>query len=187
MPPCWQWCANGCNNSQQCAITCNKVCKRTTATCNIQQCCVRVRAGLYIVWTPYFYLNKAWRSDSKKLIKGWRAKKRTQREKRLRMACVTDWRNIFLELDFLSFSLFFVFKRINNDRLSVSREQNAANPAYQRYQGQHLQQSCMENPKDGLADWFVIKHSKDQALSLDLLSKYGFVAEDATQVGIGNN
>ena len=45
----------------------------------------------------------------------------------------------------------------------------------------------MENPKDGLADWFVIKHSKDQALSLDLLSKYGFVAEDATQVGIGNN
>ena len=42
----------------------------------------------------------------------------------------------------------------------------------------------MENPKDGLADWFVIKHTKDQALSLDLFSKYGFVAVDATQVGI---
>ena len=25
----WQWCANGCDNSQQHATTCNKVCKRT--------------------------------------------------------------------------------------------------------------------------------------------------------------
>ena len=32
--------------------------------------------------------------------------------------------------------------------------------------------------------WFVIKHSMDQALSRDLLSKYGFVAADATKVGI---
>ena len=93
-------------------------------------------------------------------------------------------------VDFLSFSLFFFFfhfKRINNDRLSVSQEQNAPNPAYQRYQGQHLRRSCMENPKDGLADWFVIKHTKDQSLLLDLLSKHGFVAVDATQVGISKN
>ena len=94
-------------------------------------------------------------------------------------------------VDFLSFSLFFFFyfKRINNDRLSVSQEQNAPNPAYQRYQGQHLQLSCMENhdPKDGLADWFVIKHTKDQSLSRGLRSKYGFVAADATQVGISKN
>ena len=96
--------------------------------------------------------------------------------------------NIYLQLTFFLFlCFFFLLKRINNDRLSVSQEQNAPNPAYQGYQGQRLQRSCMENPKDGLADWFVIKHSKDQALSLDLLSKYGFVAEDATQVGIGNN
>ena len=45
----------------------------------------------------------------------------------------------------------------------------------------------MENPGDGLADWFVIKHTKDPALSRDLLSKYGFVAVDATQVGISKN
>ena len=91
-------------------------------------------------------------------------------------------------VDFLSFSLFFsYFKRINNDRLSVSQEQNAPNPAYQRHQGQDLQRSCMENPKDGLADWFVIRHTKDQSLLLDLLSKNGFVALDATQVGISKN
>ena len=91
-------------------------------------------------------------------------------------------------VDFLSFSLFFfLFKRINNDRLSVSQEQNAPNPAYQGYHGQRLQQSCMENPKDGLADWFVIRHTKDQSLLLDLLSKNGFVALDATQVGISKN
>ena len=42
----------------------------------------------------------------------------------------------------------------------------------------------MENPADGLADWFVIKHTCDNALKRELLSKYGFVAADATQVGI---
>ena len=42
----------------------------------------------------------------------------------------------------------------------------------------------MENPGDGLADWFVIKHTRDKALSRDLLSKYGFKAADTTQVGI---
>ena len=42
----------------------------------------------------------------------------------------------------------------------------------------------MENPGDGLADWFVIKHTKDEGLSRDLLSKYGFKAADAKQVGI---
>ena len=45
----------------------------------------------------------------------------------------------------------------------------------------------MENPEDGLADWFVIKHTKDQSLSRRLRSKYGFVAADATQVGISKN
>ena len=92
-------------------------------------------------------------------------------------------------VDFLSFSLFFFFyfKRINNDRLSVSQEQNAPNPAYQRYPGQHLQRSCMENPKDGLADWFVIKHTKDQSLSRHLLSKNGFVAADETAVSISKS
>ena len=85
------------------------------------------------------------------------------------------------------FSVFFFFKRINNDRLSVSQEQNAPNTAYQGYQGQHLQRSCIENPEDGLADWFVIRHTKDQSLLLDLLSKNGFVAVDATQVGISKN
>ena len=59
-----------------------------------------------------------------------------------------------------------------------------SNLGYQRYQGQQLQRSGIENPEDGLADWFVIKHSMDQALSRDLLSKYGFVAADATKVGI---
>ena len=91
-------------------------------------------------------------------------------------------------VDFLSFSLFFfLLKRINNDRLSVSQEHKAPNPAYQGYQGQRLQRSCMENPKDGLADWFVIRHTKDQSLLLHLLSKNGFVALDATQVGISKN
>ena len=42
----------------------------------------------------------------------------------------------------------------------------------------------MENPEDGLADWFVIKHTHDNALKRELLSKHGFVAADATQVGI---
>ena len=42
----------------------------------------------------------------------------------------------------------------------------------------------MENPEDGLADWFVIKHTHDIALKRELLSKHGFVAGDSTQVGI---
>ena len=57
----------------------------------------------------------------------------------------------------------------------------------QRFQGQQLQRSGMENPGDGLADWFVIKHTRDEALSRDLLSKYGFKAADKTlltKVGI---
>ena len=134
------------------------------------------RVHQFIDQTLYRWLGNIW--------------KRIEREKRLRVACVTDWRNIYLEFDFLPFSLsffFFAFKRINNDRLSVSQGQNSANPAYQGYQGQHLQQSCMEKPKDGLADWFVIKHTRDQSLLLDLLSKHGFVAVDATQVGIIKN
>ena len=72
--------------------------------------------------------------------------------------------------------------RTNRDRLSVSHERYAQNPGYQRFRGQ--QRSGMENPRDGLTDWFVIKHTRDEALSRDLLSKYGFKAADATQVGI---
>ena len=45
----------------------------------------------------------------------------------------------------------------------------------------------MENLKDGLADWFVIKHTKDQSLLRHLLSKNGFVAADATLVGISKS
>ena len=59
-----------------------------------------------------------------------------------------------------------------------------ANPGYQRYQGQQLQRFGIENPGNGLVDWFVIKHTKDQALLRDLLSKYGFNVADATKVGI---
>ena len=73
--PCWQWCANGCDNSQQCwdlqcivggynrfhtlcnnpqqhATTCNKVCKRTqhatskNAGSCWQQCCLRLHGAL---------------------------------------------------------------------------------------------------------------------------------------------
>ena len=58
------------------------------------------------------------------------------------------------------------------------------NLGYQRYQGQLLQRSGMENPEDGLTDWFIIKHTRDTTLSRELLSKYGFVASDATKVGI---
>ena len=78
----------------------------------------------------------------------------------------------------------FAFKRTNNDRLSVPHERNVLNLGYQRYQGQQLQRSGIENPEDGLTDWFIIKHTRDSTLSRDLLSKYGFVAADATQVGI---
>ena len=59
-----------------------------------------------------------------------------------------------------------------------------ANPAYQMFEGLQLQRSCMENPGDGLTNWFIIKHTRDEALSSDLLSKYGFKGADATQVGI---
>ena len=62
-----------------------------------------------------------------------------------------------------------------------------ANPAYQRYQDKQSQRYRIENPGNGLADWFVIKHTKDQALLCYLLSKYGFKAADATQVGITKN
>ncbi|CAH3190005.1 unnamed protein product, partial [Porites evermanni] len=71
--------------------------------------------------------------------------------------------------------------RTNRDRLSVSLERHAQNPGYQRFRGQQLQRSGMENPGDGLADWFVIKHTRDDALSRELLSKYGFKAADTTQ------
>ena len=85
----------------------------------------------------------------------------------------------------LSFFFFvFSFKRTYNDRLSVSQERNVSSRGYQRFQGQQLQRSGLENQGDGLADWFVIKHSRDEALSRDLLSKYGFKAADVAQVGI---
>ncbi|CAH3182062.1 unnamed protein product, partial [Porites lobata] len=71
----------------------------------------------------------------------------------------------------------------NSDRLSVSQERHAPNPAYQGFQDQQLQRrSCIENLRDGLADWFVIRHTKDEALSSDLFSNYGFYASDATQI-----
>ena len=57
------------------------------------------------------------------------------------------------------------------------------NPAYQAFQDRQLQRSCIENLRDGVADWFVIRHTRDEALLRDLLSKYGFKAADATQVG----
>ena len=87
----------------------------------------------------------------------------------------------FSNLTFLFFFV-FAFKRTNSDRLSVSHERYAQSPGYQRFRGQ--QRSGMENPGDRLVDWFVIKHTRDEALSRDLLSKYGFKAADATQVGI---
>ena len=67
---CWQWCdATTPINTQQGV--------QTDATCNIQRCwellannVASVCVELYIVWTPYFHLNKAWRSDSIKLSKG---------------------------------------------------------------------------------------------------------------------
>jgi len=45
----------------------------------------------------------------------------------------------------------------------------------------------LEIPEDGLADLFVIKHTRDEALSRDLLSKYGFKAAAAAQVRIVSN
>ena len=92
--------------------------------------------------------------------------------------------HVILEFDFFFLFLFFGFKRTNRDRLSVSLERHSQNPGYQRFRGQQLQRSGMENPRDGLADWFVIKHTRDEALSRELLFKYGFKAADRTQVGI---
>ena len=90
----------------------------------------------------------------------------------------------FLNLTFFLFFFLFAFKRTNSDRLSVSQERHAQNPAYQGFQDQQLQRrSCIENLRDGLADWFVIRHTRDEALSSDLFSKYYFMAADATQVG----
>ena len=94
---------------------------------------------------------------------------------------------LFLTWNSLFFFV-FAFNRTNIDHLSLSRERNVANPAYQRYQGkQGVQRSGIENPGNGLADWFVIKHTKDQVLLRYLLSKYGFKAADGTQVGIIKN
>ena len=91
---------------------------------------------------------------------------------------------VILEFDFFFFFFLFAFKRTNSDRLSVSQERHAQNPAYQGFQDQQLQRrSCIENLRDGLADWFVIRHTRDEALSSDLFSKYYFMAADATQVG----
>ena len=83
---------------------------------------------------------------------------------------------------FSFFFFVFAFKRTYNDRLSVSQERNVSSRGYQRFQGQQLQRPGLEDQGDGLADWFVIKHSRDEALSRDLLSKYGFKAADVTQV-----
>lgn len=96
-------------------------------------------------------------------------------------------------LHFLILTFFFVvfaFKILHSNRLSLSQERNASNPGYQRFQGtfqgQRLQ-PYLEIPEDGLADFFVIKHTRDEVLARDLLSKYGFKAADATQVGIISN
>ena len=42
--PCWQWCANGCNNSQQ-HETCNRVCKRTqhVTSNNVASVCMEIK------------------------------------------------------------------------------------------------------------------------------------------------
>ena len=81
--------------------------------------------------------------------------------------------------------VFLVFAFSN--RLSLSQERNVSNPGYQRFQGsfqgQQLQ-TYLDIPEDGLADLFVIKHTRDEALLRDLLSKNGFKAADAKQVGI---
>lgn len=87
-------------------------------------------------------------------------------------------------LHFLILTFFFVVFAFSN-RLSLSQERNVSNPGYQRFQCSFQgQQLHLEIPEDGLADLFVIKHSRDDALLRDLLCKYGFNAEDATQVGI---
>ena len=42
--PCWQWCVNGCNNSQQ-HETCNRVCKRTqhVTSNNVASVCMEIK------------------------------------------------------------------------------------------------------------------------------------------------
>ena len=69
------------------------------------------------------------------------------------------------------------------EQTETACQYHAQNPGY-GFRGQQLQRSGLENQGDGLADWFVIKHSRDEALSRDLLSKYGFKAADVAQVGI---
>ena len=65
-----------CKRMQQLPTICNtKQGVQTDETCNIQQCMElltnkALRPFVWGVWTPYFYLNKAWLSDSTKLIKG---------------------------------------------------------------------------------------------------------------------
>lgn len=87
---------------------------------------------------------------------------------------------------FLILTFFFVVFTFSN-RLSLSQERNVSNLGYQRsqgsFQGQQLQ-PYLEIAEDGLADLFVIKHTRDDALLRDLLCKYGFKAADETQVGI---
>ena len=89
-------------------------------------------------------------------------------------------------LHFLILTFFFVVFAFSN-RLSLSQERNVSNLSYQRFQGSFQGQQLqpyLEIPEDGLADLFVIKHTRDDALLRDLLCKYGFKAADATQVGI---
>ena len=63
-----------CKRMQQLPTICNtKQGVQTDETCNIQQCMEllankALRPFVWGVWTPYFYLNKAWLSDSTKLI-----------------------------------------------------------------------------------------------------------------------
>ena len=93
-------------------------------------------------------------------------------------------------VDLTFFFFVFAFESLNSDRLSLLQERNASNPGYQRFQGSFQGQQLqpyLEIPEDGLADLFVIKHTRDEALSRDLLSKYGFKAAAATQVRIVSN
>ena len=63
-----------CKRMQQLPAICNtKQGVQTDETCNVQQCMEllankALRPFVWGVWTPYFYLNKAWLSDSTKLI-----------------------------------------------------------------------------------------------------------------------
>ena len=63
-----------CKRMQQLPTICNtEQGVQTDETCNIQQCMELLankglRPFVWGVWAPYFYLNKAWLSDSTKLI-----------------------------------------------------------------------------------------------------------------------